>query len=186
MKVFRVQNEADRIEYQALTERWLGIRYPMDYLETSKVYLARDERGCPVGGYCLRLKPPYRVLESLPAPSTPLTGKTVELTGLWFQPDDPRPNGRVRFWARLCGSLLRHAYKNVVFAYSLSKPGLAKTYANARPTVLFSGVTKMQPGMTTPEAEVVCVAQAYRIALLPVLRPKFFLRRLCPRRQRVS
>lgn len=187
MRISQARNGQDLLSYQELTEQWLGIRYPIEYLEKASIFLAKDPIGTIVGGFCIQSKPPFRVLDSIPQDVTVQTvSKPVELTGLWFRPDSKKPTGRVRFWLALCAQFFRHANKNVVFAYSSTKVGLAKAYAFSKPQVLFSGLTQIQPGMSEPESEVVCVTRGYRIALLPLLRPHFYLKRLFPRGSRVS
>lgn len=187
MKVLEVKNVSDLSLYQKLTERWLGIRYPMAYLKKASVYMAWDHDGSPIGGFCIQSQPPFRVLESVPKDVVVDNVESpVELTGLWFRPGDKRASGRVIFWLALCVRFFRYTWRNVVFAYSRSKPGLARSYAYSNPKVLFSGVTRIQPGMSEVDEEVVCVTQGYRIALLPLLRPSFYIRRFRERRSHVS
>ena len=178
----RIQKIADPIElntYQELTERWLGIRFPTSYLSAAEVYAAFDDCGNMVGGFCIQTQLPFRVLNSIPgnAPQ-PNENEAVELTGLWFRPSDARPAGRIYFWLALCAKFFRHIHKDIFFGYESSQIGLARTYASAKPEIVFAGVTQLQPGMTEVADEVICRASGFRIALLPLFCPEFYFKRL--------
>jgi hypothetical protein len=179
-------------EYADLTYRFLDIRFPLEYLQRSRVRACVDDNGRILGGYMLVMEGPYRVVDSLPdsvrakeprfAPEN--LHKGFEITGLWMSPAVRKRHTNLLFWLRMYYDMLTLGRKWLVYAYSLDKPGLGRMYSVAKPTVIFRGETKMQEGMPEPDAESVEVVSIFNLAKAPFTAPQFLLRRLLPRQRR--
>jgi hypothetical protein len=188
---FRVlRSESELNEYAEKTHRHLGVRFPLEYLKRSKVVAYLSDSGEMVGGYAMVLKGPFRTLESLPdvvrdchpfLKETPMKD-ICEFTGLWLAPEMRRRTVSFVFWLRMYFDVVTLGKKHFVYAYSLDKKALGRMYRVCNPEVLFRGMTRMQPGMSKPEAESVEVTSLARIVWTPLLKPQFLLFKMIRRR----
>ena len=189
--IFReLKDEHSLQRYITLTEKFLSIRFPMEYLKKSKVVACIDDEGEIAGGYMIVLKAPFRVVDSLPDSilehhshlHSMDQDSMIELTGLWLSPKVTHKITVFTFWLRLYWDIVRTKKKYIVYAYSLKKSALGKIYSVANPTILFRGMTKMQPGMKEPEEESVELVQIPKATLIPVINPQFFVKKLIAKR----
>ncbi|RZA08020.1 MAG: hypothetical protein EOP11_06120 [Proteobacteria bacterium] len=187
-----LKEESDLKEYAALTNRFLSIQFPLEYLKRSRVTAYVDENDRILGGYMLVLEGPYRVVDSLPDEARAREPRFAadklhqgfEVTGLWMSPAVRDRRTNLLFWLRMYKDMLTLGRKWLVYAYSLDKPGLGRLYSVAKPSVVYRGETKMQEGMPEPDAESVEVVSIFNLARAPFIAPQFLLRRLMPRRLR--
>lgn len=189
-----LKEESELREFASLTHKFLSIQFPIEYLQQSKVTAYIDDAGRMLGGYVLVLRGPFRVVESLPdevknadprfAPENLEEG--FEVTGLWVSPALRDRKINLLFWLRMYFDMLTLGRKWLIYAYSLDKPGLGRMYSIAKPSVVFRGETKILPGMPEPDAESVEVVNIFNLAKVPFTCPQFLMKRLLPRRARVT
>ena len=153
-------------EYAARTETALGIRFPLDYLSRSDVLLFVDGRGVTGGGGLIALEPPYRSLESIPAgvtmPAGALhdLGSVAEINGVWLGPECRGSYLSYLFWRSFLEHALATGRKQFLFTYAHATRRIPTAYRLTRPRVLYSGVTRVLPGMKGPGRETVAVFDA--------------------------
>lgn len=193
--IFRVlKDEQSLAAYSILTEKHISVRFPVEYLQKSRVVALFNEAGEICGGYVLVLKGPFRVIQSLPesvrdhSPDLQRIApkQLFELTGLWLSPKVTSKPVVLSFWLRLYFDILSTRKSHFVYAYSLNKKSLSRIYGVVNPRVIFRGLTQMQPGMKQPESESVEIASVVRLALIPMLKPHFLAKKLVVRRSLAS
>jgi len=181
MKFKILRTERELINYQALTESYIGVTFPIPYLKQGKVVGCFDDEDNLCGGFAVILNGPFRVIESIPISTEPLSTlnlhDTAEITGLWLSSNMLKKNQSLRFWLKVFFTLLFCGKKHFVYAYTLKNPKLGKIYQNGRPVVLFKGVTKILPGMKCADEESVEVIHRNNFFLTPFRHPEFLFKR---------
>jgi hypothetical protein len=185
-----LRTAAELAQYAELTHKHLGIRFPLEYLRKSKITGYFGDEGEMLGGYAMVLEGPFRVLESLPDSvrgshpffKTASMDEVCEFTGLWLTPEMRKRSSSVLFWLRMYFDVVTLGKKHFVYAYSLDKRALGRLYRVCNPTVLFQGMTKIQPGMPKPEAESVEVTSISRVIWSPFVKPQFLLYKMLRKR----
>ena len=184
---FKILKDDRELElFRDYAERYISVRFPLDYLQKSKVVAYYSEEGRMCGGYAFVLKPPFRVIESLPefvrkrseALRKVSMESLFEFTGLWLSPEIRCRRIASRFWFQIYRDILTLGKSHFVYAYSLDKPALGKLYSICRPDVIFQGETKILAGMKRAENESVEMSSLARVAVAPLLRPQLLTRRL--------
>lgn len=182
MKFKTLKTDQELIQYSHLTEKYIDVRLPLEYLKRSRVIACLDELGHISGGFVIVLEGPFRVIESIPNfdPSAWASqlNDCAEVTGLWFDNNYIKRRASVRFWLQVYYELLITKKEYFTYAWSLRKPKLGDIYAHGNPTVLFRGETKILPGMEKPDKESVEIVKRRDLLFTPLLKPQFILRRL--------
>jgi hypothetical protein len=183
MRVKTLQLDKELDEYRYLTEKYIDVLLPLEYLKRSKVIVFRHSSGQICGGYTLVKHGTLRVLDSIPAEDRskiPVDLSNVaEITGLWL--DSKKANNSfcsIMFWLRLYVDLTFSSFDGFVYAYTLKKQNLKKTYATFRPITLFQGLTQQLEGMAAPEVEAVEYITKGSVARSPLLHYTFAPRRI--------
>ncbi len=172
-------------EYAAVTERHVGVLFPLEYLQRSEVYVLLERRRIQ-GGFVIVPEAPFRVIDSLPEEvlanhsffNEVHPRRVCELTALWLSPQARKKGYSFWLWARAYFEMLRSGKSHFVYAYAMKKAHLKKIFAEGSPQVLFRGETKILPGMSLPEVESVEAIHIWTMAFVPFIRPGFFLGRL--------
>jgi len=129
MRIMLLTSDEDLESYRQLTEKYINVLLPLEYLQRSKVVAFRHANGELCGGYVLVQSGPLRVLESIPEDDfsqifTDLSN-VAEITGLWL---DSKKSGTlfcsVALWLRLYFDLLFSSFDGFVYAYTLKKNNL--------------------------------------------------------------
>jgi hypothetical protein len=184
-KVLASDSELDA--YRHAIQQKIDVLLPLEYLKRSRVVACFDEFDEIAGGFVLVLKPPFRVIDSIPdGAGMPLgvsPDSVAELTGLWMSRRYAQRHGSVGLWVRMFREVLTCSKTNFVYAYSLRKPKLADLYAGGRPVVLYRGETKTLPGMDGPDLESVEMVSLRGLMMGALATPTFFLKRLKPSRE---
>jgi hypothetical protein len=181
LKTLKTDEELDH--YRHLTKKYIDVLLPLDYLKRSKVIVFRHRSGEICGGYTLVRHGTLRVLDSIPdeyRDDAPVDLSNVaEITGLWLDAKKARHNFcSILFWLRLYVDLVFSSYDGFVYAYTLKKKNLQKTYATFHPVTLFKGMTRQLEGMDAPEMEAVEFISRRSVALSPLRQYRFATRRI--------
>ena len=183
MNVKAIKNEKNLLLYQKLAHRHVGVRYPLSYLKTAKVFASYDHEGTMTGGFVLqRNLEDIRVLKSISSKVTYSLRRPVELTGVWFMPSTDPYFQRTLFWMHICIRLLPFLGGDTVFSYSSTQGALHKMYSVLKPRMLYQGWVDPLPGMSEGDHECVCSVSTHRITFLIFLSPKTLLKKLFPRK----
>ncbi len=191
MQSIVLKKDADLLEFQKYCAEFLHIDYPLECLKRSKVraFLKNDKI---VGGYILTLKPPFRVLESLPdeVKSSHLAFKreilenSMEVTGLWLNPEVRGKRENFKFWLQLYADLSFTNKKYLFYAYGLEKKHLQKIYSLMNPKIIYRGETKPMPGMQYTELESVEMASINYVRFSLLHRGDFIFKKLLLSREK--
>jgi hypothetical protein len=185
MRSIVLKNELDLLEFQKYCAEFLHIDYPLECLQRSKVRaFIKNEK--IVGGFILTLKPPFRVLESLPeavkathaAFKRETLENSMEVTGLWLNPMVRGKRENFKFWMQLYTDLSFSNKKYLFYAYGLDKKHLQKIYSLMNPTVIYRGATKVMPGMQYAENESVEMASINYVRFSLFHRGDFIFKKL--------
>lgn len=181
----RTLTEIEELEkYRVLTEKYIDVLFPMEYLKQSKVVVCCLPTGEFCGGYMIvpQGDSPLRVLDSIPEEDftkieTEL-GNVAEITGLWLDSKKAKTTFcSLVFWLKLYVDLASSRYDGFVYAYTHKKRNLAKIYSTFGPTTLFEGLTLQQDGMACPEVEVVQYIDKGKVRTAPYRQFSFVSRR---------
>jgi hypothetical protein len=182
MRIKRLTSDEDLEIYRQLTDKYINVLFPLEYLKQSKVVVLRHKNGDICGGYMLVTEGPFRVLESIPdeqrAKISMDLSNVAEITGLWL--DAKKADSlfcSAGLWITLYFAALFSSFDGFVYAYSTKKRNLKKMYASFGPVSLFEGETRQLEGMPLPEKEAVELVTKRQAALIPVKNLKFFTRR---------
>jgi len=181
MEIRRIKDLLELDHFRKLTNKYIHVLFPIEYLERSRVFCCYDSQNRICGGFVLVMKGPFRVLDSIPTGSDAHglnMNKTCEVTGLWFVPSAKDRSKSIKFWGRLYLELLRTQKNNFVYAFSMSNPQIGKMYEPARPVRLFKGKTEILPGMDDYDNEVVEYVKKSNLYLFPFRSPDFFIKRI--------
>lgn len=193
MMTFQRVQDAETLErYAEATQVHVGVRFPLEYLQRSQVYVCFEKSTREIqGGFVIVPEAPFRVLTSLP--EGVLQGhdffekvtekKMCELTALWLSPKARTAGVSFRLWTRAYFEMLRSGKSHFIYSYALWKTHLQKIFATASPEILFRGETKILPGMSAPEAESVEAISIWTMATVLFRKPRFFLDRLVSKRK---
>ncbi|OFZ21807.1 MAG: hypothetical protein A2202_00465 [Bdellovibrionales bacterium RIFOXYA1_FULL_36_14] len=182
MQIKRIKdlNELDR--FRKLTNKYIHVLFPMDYLAKSRVFGCYDSWQRLCGGFVLVMKGPFRVLESIPSHIEKHQDldldKACEVTGLWFSPAAKDRSKSIVFWLRLYLEIIKTQKKFLVYAFSMSKPQIGKMYEPAKPVRLFEGQTNILPGMEDYDNEVVEFIKRKDLLFFPLKSPDFLFKRV--------
>lgn len=179
-KLLTTDEELD--QYRKITNGFIDVLLPLNYLKRSRVIAVVNKNDEIRGGFVIVMQGPFRTLQSIPkktdAINEHLKGNIGEITGLWLDPRLKSARSSLKFWLRLYWELISSGKSDYVYAYSLRKPKLGRLYKAGRPKILFRGQTKQMDGMSMPEKESVEIVNMKKLALAPLLNPKFLLGRL--------
>ncbi len=182
MKFKLLSTDEDLERYRKITNGFIDVLLPLSYLKRSRVIAVVNKKNEIRGGFVLVMQGPFRTLQSIPKRTdlinNALTGNLGEITGLWLDPRLRSARSSFKFWMRFYWEIISSGKSDFVYAYSLKKPKLGLIYKTAKPKVLFRGQTKLLEGMELPEKESVEIISMKRLALLPLTKPQFLLKRL--------
>lgn len=185
-----ITQEQDLRDFQNRTYRQLGITYPMSFLKQSKVVAVYNHFGSICGGFCLSPGKISRVIDSLPDEglnklnSIPnLHEETIfEVTALWLDRSSKSKLAGVRFWTKLYKEIVRMRRPYFIYAYSSKKKKLGEIYSVAKPIRIFEGFTKLLPGMSCPDHEIIEVAKVSNLHIAWVTNISFMFKRILKKR----
>lgn len=174
----RITNARSLRSYQEKTASYIDVKFPLDYLQGSKVY-AIYKNSKMVGGYAVISNRPLRVIESLKDPiiKENIPDKTAEITGLWV---DRRYRGEYSFylWLHMFFTIMKDENRNFIYAYSVKKKNLENLYSSFPKKVLFRGVVEAIEGMDGDDYESIELVSKKDLYLFPVYKFGFFKKRL--------
>ncbi|MCK5073833.1 MAG: hypothetical protein KAQ98_10435 [Bacteriovoracaceae bacterium] len=182
MKFRRIENVHELNHFQKLTQSYIDVLLPLEYLKRSKVIICENKHGEICGGFVIVMKGPFRVIDSIPEfDHESWKNKlkdTAEITGLWLDSDFSKRTSSLKFWLKVYSEMILTRKKYFTYAWSLKKPKLGEIYSHANPTVLFRGATKILPGMKEADNESVELVRRTNLVLTPFVKPSFILKRL--------
>ena len=188
MKFRTLNTDQKLIQYSYLTEKYINVRLPLDYLQRSKVVACFNDMGHICGGFVIVFNEPFRVIESIPdfnkSDWQDKLDNCAEVTGLWFDNNFVKRRTSFKFWVNVYYEFLKTKKDYFTYAWSLKKPKLGAIYAHGNPTVLFRGETKILPGMGMPDEESVEIVKRRDILFIPLVKPHFFLKRIFSNRSK--
>ncbi|MFG1499107.1 hypothetical protein ABMA70_02785 [Halobacteriovorax sp. XZX-3] len=160
----RCINELDELqEFQQLAYQRIGVKFPLDFLARNKTFALFNKHGLMCGGFTFALGSDSRVVKSLPDDALAKLKKDVpdfendlfEATALWMSRYQRCRLLGVYFWLMMYIEASRMGRNFYIYAYSSAKPKLGEIYNTIRPFRLYKGYTKMLPGMSEPDDEVI-------------------------------
>jgi hypothetical protein len=191
-----IMDDNHLLEYSHYTERFIDVRYPLDYMKRSRVVALvienlNGEIEKIVGGYIIAPKPPFRVIEQLPIQivqnHTDLQKywhQCLELTGLWMNPHIRGGRLRFRLWWNLFVDLLGFGIQgksHIVYSYDAANKKLGDMYSLSKPCRIFEGTVFIK-GMGSVNREIVEMGSTKSILLAFVASPfriaQFIFKRL--------
>ena len=105
MKIKRILDLNELDHFRKLTNKFIHVLLPIEYLNRSKVFGCYDQVGRLCGGFVLVMEGPFRVIDSIPEASEDFIKinlkKACEVTGLWFLPSGKDRSKSMKFWIRL-------------------------------------------------------------------------------------
>lgn len=153
-------------QYATLAAEAIGIEFPLEYLSRGDVLLFAGPNGALGGGAVIVLQPPFRSLQSIPeGVDVPLDSlddlKGVgEINGVWLGPPCRGSYLSYVFWRSLLQHALQTGCERFLFTYAHEARRIPAAYQLTRPRVLFSGRTRLLPGMKRQVQETVGVFEA--------------------------
>jgi len=183
MRLKTLKSIEDLDHYRHTTEQYIDVLLPLEYLQQSKVVVFRHRSGELCGGYTLVRSGTLRVLNSIPDKHrkkiTLDLSNVAEITGLWLDARKARHSFcSILFWLHLYVDLVVSPFDGFVYAYTLKKRNLKKTYSTFAPITLYEGETKQQEGMSGSEIEAVEFISKKSVVLSPLLQYRFATRRI--------
>ncbi len=153
----------DLVEFQRLTYNRIGVKFPIDFLSRNKTFALFNKHGVMCGGFTFALGSDSRVVKSLPDEALAKLHKDVpnlednlfEATALWMSRYQRCRLLGVYFWLMLYLEATKMGRSYYIYAYSSAKPKLGEIYNTIRPYRLYKGFTKILPGMSEPDDEVI-------------------------------
>jgi len=184
---FKWLNKLEDLEkFQNLAYENIGVRFPISFLKNSQTVAAIDKYGKMYGGFVFAGYKDSRVISSLSSDAMQ-TLKTkfpdyknsvFEITGLWLSASERSKMNNIKFWSKLCDEISKIDRPNFIYAYSSSKPQLAKLYSAAKPQRIFQGITKVLPGMTKPDDEVIEIGSVKSCHLAWIMKTSYRYRKI--------
>jgi len=141
------KNEKLLKEYIKLSIEKEGVAYPYSYInEQGKCYVFTKNNKI-IGGYCLIMKPPFRVIEFVKQVDTEhektLSGinekRCIEAGGLWMEPSSNNVLLGNLLWANIYKNIMKTGKQDIIFGYCNERKGLTRHYSKIRPKNLFRG-----------------------------------------------
>jgi len=181
-----ITSENDLMIFSELTQRYIDVKYPQEYLQRSRVIalVVENEWGEVeriLGGYILALSHPFRVLEQIPqaiveshSDLQQKWNECLELTGLWIHPLVKCGQIRFRFWWKLFMDLSALSFQGkpyILYSYDASCKKLGEMYSLAKPSRIFEGEVYI-PGMTTENKEIVELGSTHAVMKAFFASPK--------------
>lgn len=155
-----------------LTEEHLGIRFPEFYIEAGTLLALFEKDDSIVGSAFITNRSPFRSLEAIP---NSYTGKiyqdlignlshTVEVNGLWLDPNNKTPFVTLAFWSQLLTKLVEMNVEKVLFTFDQKNSRMAKLANLFLMPVVFSGETLKLKGMKEASTETIVLGYRDQIA----------------------
>ena len=192
----RITSREELIEFQYLTNKSIGVRFPIEFLENANVFAVFNRKDVMCGGFALVNAQFSRVVDSLPedakekleAKFPNYINDTFEITALWLCRSQRSKSLCFRLWTRLYFETVRMGRANFIYAYSSEKVNLGKMYSLIKPTRIFKGYTNILPGMKEADHEVVEVGSVKAASMawvtqFPTLLKKFTKSRCSKKRE---
>ena len=105
MKFRRIENVHELNHFQKLTQSYIDVLLPLEYLKRSKVIICENKHGEICGGFVIVMKGPFRVIDSIPEfDHESWKNKlkdTAEITGLWLDSDFSKRTSSLKFWLKV-------------------------------------------------------------------------------------
>lgn len=192
----RIDKNEDLIRFSEFTNMFIGVNYPLEYMQRSQVIAMTSKCGTHFwGGYIIATEGPFRVIEQLPQgviESRPdlheRLGKAVELTGLWIHPHMKGGRARFRLWWNMFMNLLKQNFQGrcfMVYSYDAGKEKLREMYSISHPQQIYRGPVFLH-GMKGEAEEIVEIGSMRAVCLAFVAKPhlisKFITKRLFRRK----
>jgi hypothetical protein len=174
----RITNLRSLRSYQEKTASYIDVKFPMDYLQGSKVF-AIYKNSKMVGGYSIISNKPLRVVESLKDESVKenLPANIAEITGLWMN-KNVRSDYSFYLWLHMFFEIMKDQNKHFVYAYSVKKKNLENLYSSFPKKVLYRGIVEQLEGMDGEDYESIELVSKKDIYLFPFYKFSFFRKRL--------
>ncbi len=172
--------------YAVAAERFVGVRFPQDYLQRSTVLALSQNEGI-VGGFVLVRTGPFRTLEQHAVPVRQQLRATlqrcprlVELNGLFLSPQVRDAKRLVDFWNAIALCVEHSDASHCIFSYAVEDARLNQFYRSLDTFELHCGMVTPLEGMSKRQCERTCVAEVAEI--IRVLRSNNWLQRRIERR----
>ncbi|MBC87318.1 MAG: hypothetical protein CL677_09085 [Bdellovibrionaceae bacterium] len=176
--------ERDLVRFQKLAGDLIGVSFPIEFLKASRVRALCDEHNKLLGGYVLAPSENSRVIKSLPDEILSSNHILVheredifEFTGLWLSPEIRDCQSCLPFWLTLYQDVITSRKKYFIYAYSAHKQRLGALYSVVKHSSIFTGETKLLPGMSCVERECIELGSVAKMIVAPVAKPMFLPKR---------
>jgi hypothetical protein len=159
-------------EWAKMAAAELGVDFPEEYLARGRVLAFLDPQQTICGGAMIVVEPPFRSLQSIGAEGDARddidldVGSLAEINGVWISPQARTTLASMQFWRLLLKEAVATGREQFLFTYPGNNGRLPAAYLLVKPRILYSGVTRLLPGMKQQVAETIAVIEAKRIARL--------------------
>lgn len=183
-KVRALNSETELNEFVDHAEKWIGIRFPLEYLRDNRVMALFDETGAMRGGYALIDRGQLRVVQSLPESATQDLfeqfdrDSLFELTALWLDRKNRSKIASFHFFFRMYFELTKVKRPYFIYAYPVEKSRLGEIYSICKPVKIHTGPTLQLLGMKCAEDEVIEVGSIQALRRAWLKNPGFLFKRL--------
>lgn len=156
----KIEHHAELGVFQHYALKYIGVAFPLSYLETSEVYGGFDEHGLMCAGFLLSSdEQSFRAISGIPAQKREfevgLLSQMIEITGLWIDKEVRSMRQGILIADEIIKALQLCNRPLGLLTYSTSNKGLERLYGLLNGRVLYSGEVEMLEGMEHPDHETV-------------------------------
>lgn len=186
LRTFILKTDEELIEFQTMTQKAIGVNFPISYLKQSLVRGFRDSKNQLLAGYALVHSGKLRTIESMPDSHQINydTSTFLEVTALSIDKNIKSGLFSGQFWIHFSKDIFLFKDKEyIIYAYDLKATKLQELYSLADPILLYKGQVKKLKGNAEASFEAIEIAYKRRINFLPVYVLPKFLKKIMFKRQ---
>lgn len=165
----KIEHLAELGVFQHYALKYIGVNYPLSFLEHSDVYAGFNQHGLICSGFLLSSdENSFRAIAGIPQgverPSPDKLSQMIEITGLWIDKDYRSMRQGIHIADATIKALQNCDRRLGLLTYSSSNKGLERLYALLNGEVLYSGEVEVLAGMTKPDHETVICFEVEHIS----------------------
>lgn len=156
----KIEHHAELGVFQHYALKYIGVSFPLSFLECSEVYAGFNDQGLICSGFLLSSdESSFRAIAGIPEEARRVSftelSRMIEITGLWIDKDYRSMRQGIHIADAIIKALQNRERPLGLLTYSSSNKGLERLYALLNGKVLYSGEVKMLEGMSKPDHETV-------------------------------
>ncbi len=156
----KIVHAAELGVFQHYALKYIGVAFPLNFLECSDVYAGFNEQGLMCSGFLLSHdEKSFRAIAGIPDGQCAATAQELsqmtEVSGLWIDKEWRSMKQGVHIADAIIKALQSGERPLGLLTYSSSNKGLEKLYGLLDGKVLYRGEVRMLEGMSKPDHETV-------------------------------